>query len=110
MPALLVYLAVLFTCFRVTKRVMQRTKDDPQHRQAYETAVCVRLMLISYCVSSAFLTHAYLFYVPTLAALCGGLSYWLENQAQPAAPPMAAAAAAGVHAGARGFARSVSAR
>ncbi|MCL5742944.1 MAG: O-antigen ligase family protein [Acidobacteria bacterium] len=78
-PGLFVYLAILITCFRTTGKVLRMTKDQPRLQEVNRIANCARLSLVSFCISSAFLTHAYLFFVPTLGALCYGLKFWIDT-------------------------------
>lgn len=73
LPAFGMYLLLLVTCFRWTGT---SRRSDPRYAWSElrsRAAFCVRLSLICFCVSSMFLSLAYLFHVPVLALLASGV-------------------------------------
>ena len=88
-PGFVLYLAILITCLRITGRILKRAKQDPRYKELAVTALSLRLCVICYCVSSFFASIAYMFYVPTLAALCLGL-YTVADQFIPMEKPVQA--------------------
>ena len=95
-PAFLIYVSILIAAFRVTGRVHRQFKEDPDRKMLADTAYCIRLSVLSYCITSLFLGHAYHFFMPTLAVLADGLQRVARRQnpgagfiprtAAPAAP------------------------
>src|SRR6266498_1246195 len=79
-PGFVLYMAVLVSCFQITGSVLRRTRGRPESKRLASAALAVRFSLISYCVTSFFLTHAYTAYVPTLAALCYALRAWADRE------------------------------
>lgn len=79
-PGLVVYVLLLGSCYLTARSVYRRAHSQPELQPLAWTASCIHLSVISFCVSSFFLTLAYTFYVPTLALLTYGLNRWAERE------------------------------
>jgi len=92
-PGFLLYAAVLVSVFRLTWWVSKYTRNQPHCASLANAAFCLRLALISYLVTSTFLQHAYMSFVPTLSVTAFGLRQWALEvlRPDPARPPAPAA-------------------
>lgn len=87
-PGLFLFLAVLVGCFKATGAVLKLSKTRSGHRwdNIGNTAACLRMTLVAYCVTALFLSVAYQSLLPTVAGLCTALYMSVQDElAQEAA-------------------------
>jgi O-Antigen ligase len=95
-PALLLYCAAIFFCFRATRAAGKLAKAHAEVRWVGDLAFTLRLSVLAFVITGVFASNAYYFYFPIVAGLCAALerAVAVEGKAlslTPASPPEAAA-------------------
>lgn len=90
LPAVFLYLAAIVSTMLLLGRVYQTARRRPELRDMAITALCLRLSLVSYCVTVFFLNFGYTFYLPLMAGLSIALANILEDEFPKVAPQPAA--------------------
>ena len=92
-PALIIYVMILFSCFKGTLSVWRMSQGYPELKAVHDMGSCLLLSLLSYCITSSFGSYAYFFHWALLAGLiaCYQRAARIEIAAfhaktQPAAP------------------------
>jgi hypothetical protein len=68
-PAMLLYLAGIFSTMRLLKTTYQQTSERPDLKEITSAMYCMRLAMIGFCASIFFLNFAYFYYFPAMAGL-----------------------------------------
>ncbi|MGH9720898.1 MAG: O-antigen ligase family protein [Bryobacteraceae bacterium] len=81
-PGFLIYMAVIWYCFREISTVYRRcsTRDGPRWTLAVNMAVCLRISIIGYCVTALFSSVAFQMLLPVLAGVTLALSRAVEAE------------------------------
>ena len=81
-PGLFLYLAILVACFRATGAVVKlsRTRSGPRWENVGNTAACLRMTLVAYCVTVLFSSVAYQSLLPAIAGLCTALYMSVQEE------------------------------
>ena len=74
-PGLFLYIAVLVSCFKATGAVVKVSTNRNGHRweNIGNTAACLRMTLVAFCVTALFSNVAYQSLLPAIAGLCAAL-------------------------------------
>jgi hypothetical protein len=68
-PGLIVYLTILITCLKESRRVYKVTAGNPQFAEIGDMAICLNYMVLSFMITSLFSSVAFMNFVPILAGL-----------------------------------------
>ena len=68
-PALLFYIAAIWSSWRLLKVAAQRAGKDPRLVAMRDAIFCVRLALVGFCTAIFFLNFAYIFYLPAMTGM-----------------------------------------
>jgi O-antigen ligase len=68
-PGILIYLALLYTCFKTTKSIAQAARGRPELQPVESVASCLRLCVVGFCAAGMFGSLAYSFHLPVLTGL-----------------------------------------
>jgi O-Antigen ligase len=68
-PALLLYVAAIWSSWNLLKVVGQRTSRNPQLLGVTNAVFCIRLAIIGFCTAVFFLNFTYTFYLPAMTGL-----------------------------------------
>ncbi len=95
-PALILYLWVLFLCFRMNYASFQTCNREPRQRAALGQSLCLILMAVAYCIGIAFCNAAYDGHLDILVALSTAnyLAIRAETERLKALPPASARSSA----------------
>lgn len=85
-PALLLYGAAMYLCFRIVRLARRRARGNPAEAALDSAALALRMSLLAFAGAALFTSIAYSYYFPLLA----GMSVALERaMSLSAAPPIA---------------------
>jgi len=73
-PALLFYVAAIWSSWRLLKILGRRTSNRPQLLGATNAGFCIRLSIIGFCTAVFFLNFTYTFYLPAMTGLAIALA------------------------------------
>jgi O-antigen ligase len=73
-PALLFYLAAIWSTWRLLKLVGKHTTRNPKLIGVTNAVFCIRLAIIGFCTAVFFLNFSYTFYLPAMTALAIALA------------------------------------
>lgn len=81
-PGLFLFLAILVSCFKATGAVVKESRNRPGHRwqNIGNTATCLRMTLVAYCVTALFSSVAYQSLLPAIAGLCAALYMSVQGE------------------------------
>jgi O-antigen ligase len=68
-PALLLYVAAIWSSWHLLKVVGQHTSRNPQLLRVTNAIFCIRLAMIGFCTAVFFLNFTYTFYLPAMTGL-----------------------------------------
>jgi len=90
MPALLFFLAAIFTTYRMLNsvyRAARRRTPTQETQQISATAFCLLISLIGFCAASFFLSLGYRFYLPALTGVTIAFYRAVQQKWRPAVAP-----------------------
>ncbi len=81
-PGLILFLAVLVSCFKATAAVarVSKTRRGNRWQNIGNTAVCLRMTLVAYCATALFSSVAYQSLLPAIAGLCTALYMSVQEE------------------------------
>jgi O-antigen ligase len=95
LPALLLYVAALYLCFRIVRIARKRARQNPADAGLAPPAYALRMGLIAFTGTALFTSIAYSYYFPLLAGLC--VAFERAMSMAPAPPPPQAPGFAGAY-------------
>lgn len=93
-PALIFFLGILITSYRLAWSVQKQTKADPKLHHFATAAYTLQLALVGFAVNIFFSAVSYKYYLPVLAALCCVLYKLAQPEIEKSARRATAAALA----------------
>ena len=85
-PAMLMYMAAIFFCFRATRSATRLATAHPEFALLKDLAFTLRLSVLAFVITGIFASNAYAFFFPFIAGLCAALERAVASQKTPQTP------------------------